>query len=102
MTRRADGDRRNTLATAELAPAAGPAPRTTTLEQCLEEPFLTSGQVLLCSLGGDLAGEQTAQQLRGALLAAGFAAGVTRHLIRVSPLLRRSSKGRYQLRPLER
>jgi hypothetical protein len=76
-----------------------PAPRSTTLEQCIEDMFPTSNQVLLCSFGGDLAGEQTAQQLRDALLGAGFAARVTRHLIRASPLLRRSSRDGYQLRP---
>jgi hypothetical protein len=79
-----------------------PTPHPTTLAQLVEEPFPTSDQVLLCSFGGDLAGERTTQQLRNCLLAAGFAARVTRHLIRISPLLRRSSKGRYQLQPLER
>ena len=78
-----------------------PAPHPTTLAQLMKEPFPTSDQVLLCSFGGDLAGERTAQQLRNSLLAAGFAARVTRHLIRISPLLRQSSKGRYQLQPLE-
>lgn len=78
-------------------------PRTATLEQCLEQQFPTSDQVLLCSVdSGDLTGEQTTQQLRDALLAAGFYTRVTRHLIRVSPLLRRSSKGCYQLRSFER
>jgi hypothetical protein len=77
-------------------------PRTATLEQYLEQQFPTSDQVLLCSFGGDLTGEQTTRQLRDALCAAGLMAQVTHHLIRVSPLLRRSSKGCHQLRPFER
>ena len=77
------------------------APDTTTLARLLGDPFPTSDQVLLCSFWGDLAGERTVQELRDSLLAAGFAARVTRHLIRISPLLRRSSKGCYQLKPLE-
>jgi hypothetical protein len=68
----------------------------------LEQHFPTSDQVLLCSFGGNLTGEQTTRQLRGALVAAGFLAQLTHHLIRVSPLLRRSSKGCHQLRPFER
>ena len=78
------------------------APDTTTLARLSEQPFPTSDQVLLCSFSDDLAGERTVQELRDSLLAAGFAARVTRHLIRISPVLRRSSKGRYQLKPLER
>jgi hypothetical protein len=34
-------------------------PRTATLEQYLEQHFPTSDQVLLCSFGGNLTGEQT-------------------------------------------
>ena len=71
-----------------------------TLAQLSEQPFPTSDQVLLCSFPDDLAGERTVQELRDSLLAAGFAARETRHLIRICPVLRRSSKGRYQLKPL--
>jgi hypothetical protein len=75
---------------------------TTTLARLSEEPFPTSDQILLCSFSGDLAGERTVQELRDSLLAAGFARRVTRHLIHISPLLTRSSKVGYRLKPLER
>lgn len=76
-----------------------PAAPDTTLARLSEQPFPTSDQVLLCSFRNDLAGDRTIQELRDSLLAAGFPARVTRHLIRISPVLRRSSKGRYQLKP---
>lgn len=81
--------------------ALSTAPHISGLAHLAEAPFPTSDQVLLCSVGDNLAGERTAQQLRESLRDAGFPARVTRHLIRLSPLLRRCSKGRYQLRPLE-
>ena len=71
-----------------------------TLRRLSEQPFPTSDQVLLCSFGLDLAGQRTVQELRDSLRAAGFAARVTRHLIRISPVLCRASKGRYRLKPL--
>jgi hypothetical protein len=73
----------------------------TTLEPYLDTPFPTSDYVLLCSFGQNPTNEQTTQQLRAALLAAGFSPRVTRHLIRVSPLIHRCSKGHYRLRPYE-
>lgn len=76
--------------------------RASTLAKHLQPQFPVSDQVLLCSFGGDLTGEQTTRQLRDALVAAGFRARTARHLIRVSPLLRRSTKGWYRLRPFER
>ena len=71
------------------------------LGQHVGEWFPTSDQVLLGSFGVDLDGERTSRQLRDGLLAAGFASAAARHLIRVSPLLRRSSRGSYRIRPFE-
>jgi hypothetical protein len=79
---------------------ARPAAPDATLARLSKQPFPTSDQVLLCTFRDDLAGERTVQELRNSLLAAGFAARVTRHLIRISPVLRESSKGGYQLKPL--
>ncbi|MGZ4618985.1 MAG: hypothetical protein ACXV3F_09750 [Frankiaceae bacterium] len=73
-----------------------------TLSRLSKQPFPTSDQVLLCSFGADLAGERSVPELREFLRAAGFAAPVTRHLIRISPVLCRSAKGRYRLKPFER
>lgn len=67
-----------------------------------EPRFPVADQVLLCSFGGDFTGEQTTRQLCDALVAAGFLPRTARHLIRASPLLRRSFKGWYRLRPFER
>ena len=76
-------------------------PGTTSLDQHLGEPFPESDHVLLCSFGVHLHGEQTIRQLCEALHTAGFPRQVTRHLVRLSPLLRRSARGRYQIRPFE-
>ena len=74
-------------------------PGTTSLDQHPGEPFPESDHVLLCSFGVHLHGEQTIRQLRDALHTAGFLRRVTGHLVRISPVLRRSSRGRYQIRP---
>jgi hypothetical protein len=71
------------------------------LRQHMDQPFPISDQVLLCSFDLDLRGHRTTQQLRHALIAAGFLPRATDHLIRVSRLLRRSSRGCYQLRPFQ-
>jgi hypothetical protein len=72
----------------------------TMLEPYLDTPFPTSDYVLLCSFGQNT-NEQTTRQLRAALLAAGFSPRVTGHLIRLSPLIHRCSRGHYRLRPYE-
>jgi len=69
-----------------------------TLQQYMDQSFRTSDQVLLCSFGPDLAAERTTRELRRALVAAGFLGPATAHLIRVSPLLDRSSRRCYRLR----
>jgi hypothetical protein len=78
-----------------------PATPDTTLARLSHQPFPTSDQVLLCGFRDDPAGERTVRELRDSLLAAGFPARVTRHLIRISPVLISSSKGRYQLKPFD-
>jgi hypothetical protein len=64
-----------------------------------DEPFDTSGQVLLCCFGLNKAPSATrsAAQLRAALVEAGFRVTVIRHLIHTSPLLRRAPNGDYRL-----
>ncbi len=64
----------------------------------MDHLFPTSDHVLLCCFGPQLSGERTDRQLRHALCEAGFSAPLARHLIRVSPLLRRTSRGRHRLR----
>jgi hypothetical protein len=65
-----------------------------------DEPFDTSGHVLLCCFGldRDPSATRSAAQLRTALVDAGFRVTVTRHLIRTSPLLCRAPNGDYRLR----
>jgi len=72
------------------------------LLQHVDQPFPTADQVLLRSFDSDLRGHRTTQQLRHNLIAAGFLPRATDHLIRVSPLLRKCSRGRYQLQPFQR
>jgi len=75
------------------------------LEHYLEsEPFHTSDQALLCCFGLDpeVSATRSTVQLRTALVEAGFRVTATRHLIRTSPLLRRTAYGRYRLRAFER
>jgi hypothetical protein len=74
------------------------------LEQYLDsEPFGTSDQALLCCFGLDKEASATrsSAQLRRALVDAGFRVTVARHLIRSSPLLRRTGDGRYRLRDFD-
>jgi hypothetical protein len=84
-----------------LNPFTRGAGRGHSLAEYLDQPFPTSDHVLLCSFGLDLRGERTRQQLRAVLRSAGFPGPVTRHLIGISPLLRRGSKGRYRLREFQ-
>lgn len=64
-------------------------------------PFPTSDAILLCSFDPAVASTRTHAQLRTALLAAGYVGPQARHLIRISPLLRRLPGSRYQLRRFE-
>jgi hypothetical protein len=71
------------------------------LKACLSpEPFATSDQVLLCCFGLDQSTERSTAQLRKALVEVGFRAPAAREIIRMSPLIHRSSTGSYQLRRL--
>jgi len=79
-----------------------PSTRTTmtppqTLTPYLGQPFPTADLILLCGFGSDLAGERTAKALHHLMVESGFPASMTRHLIRTSPLLRRTSRGCYRL-----
>lgn len=67
----------------------------------LKQPSPTADQVLLYSFGPDLTGTRTYRELSIALLRAGSSPLFAHHLIRVSPLLHRASKGCYCLRKAE-
>jgi hypothetical protein len=79
-----------------------PRRREPTLQAQLEQPFLTADYALLCCFGVDSTGERSAEQLRLALLTAGFSGPLARHLVRVSPLLHPTSAGCFRLRGFER
>lgn len=65
----------------------------------LEHEFPTDTDlILLCSFRADLDGEQTIDQLRKDLLAAGFRAPHARYVIRSSEILQQVSRDRYRLR----
>jgi hypothetical protein len=62
------------------------------------ELFTTSDQVLLCCFGLDQAAERSGEQLRTALVEAGFTSTGARRVIRASGLIHRTSNGSYRLR----
>lgn len=72
--------------------------RPSDLAASLVDSFPASDAVLMCSFGLDDATIRTGAQLRAALIEAGYRACVARHLVRISPLLRRLPRGDYQLR----
>jgi hypothetical protein len=65
------------------------------------EPFATSEQVLLCCFGLDQSARRSGAQLREALVGAGFSLPGACAIVRVSPLVRRTSGGFYRLRSLD-
>jgi hypothetical protein len=77
-----------------------PRPQIGLVQYLPGEPFATSEQVLLSCFGlvGDASGTRSPAQLRTALIDAGFRGTAARHLIRTSPLLRRTATGQYHLR----
>ena len=83
-------------------PAAATRVPEETLRPYLEQPFPSSDLVLLCSFDSDLDTECTARQLHRELLTAGFRGALARHLIRVSPVLRRTSTGYYRIQQFRR
>ncbi|MCA1695434.1 MAG: hypothetical protein LC749_12260 [Actinobacteria bacterium] len=70
----------------------------TTLKRLQHEFPTDADLILLCSFRADLDGEQTIDQLRKGLLAAGFRALHAHHVIRSSEILQRVSRNRYRLR----
>lgn len=81
----------------------GPRPaRPPNLHRHVGQPFPTPDAILLCSFGLDGTGTRTHRQLRTALRSVGYVAPLARHLILISPLLRRLPGSRYQLRQFER
>jgi hypothetical protein len=65
------------------------------------QPFATSDQVLLCCFGLDLSAERSSSQLCKALIEAGFGLSDAREVLRISPLVHRTSAGSYRLRGVD-
>ena len=61
------------------------------------QPFSSADLVLLCSFGPDLTSSRTHDELRTALMLAGYRGAFNRHLIATSPLLDRRAGNRYVL-----
>ena len=72
-----------------------------TLARYVGQPFPTADHILLCCFGTELVDQRTYQELRSALIQAGFAGPVVRHLISMSPVVRRAAKGSYRMRQFE-
>ena len=68
-----------------------------TLKRHLGEPFPTADYILLCSFGPEQRGLRTSHELRQALIRSGFTGPLVRHLISVSPVVRRASRSCYRL-----
>ena len=61
-------------------------------------PFTTADQVLLSCFGLDQVGQRSREQLREALVEAGFSPPSARAVVRASPLIHRTLDGSYRLR----
>ena len=68
------------------------------LERYVGQPFSTADYVLLCCFGTELLGQRTYQELRQALIQSGFTGPLVRHLISVSPVVRRAADRCYSIR----
>ena len=68
------------------------------LKRYLGQPFSTADYVLLCCFGTELRGQRTYQQLHQALIQSGFTGPLVRHLISVSPVVRRATNRCYSIR----
>jgi hypothetical protein len=64
------------------------------------EPFATSEPVLLCCFGVDQSTERSSAELCRALVDVGFPSPAAREIVRLSPLIHRSSDKSYRLRRL--
>jgi hypothetical protein len=68
------------------------------LERYLGQPFSTADYILLCCFGTELQGQRTHQELHQALIQSGFTGPLVRHLISVSPVVRRAANRGYCIR----
>ena len=68
------------------------------LERYVGQPFSTADYVLLCCFGTELIGQRTYQELHKALIQSGFTGPLVRHLIIVSPVVRRVANRCYSIR----
>lgn len=72
-----------------------------TLERYVGQPFPAADYVLLSCFGVGLTGERTYEELRRALLQAGYTGPLLRHVIRVSPVIYRGASGSYRIKNFE-
>ena len=68
-----------------------------TLQRYIGEPFPTADYILLCCFGPEPGGQRTYHELRQALIQSGFTGPLVRHLISVSPVVRRMANSCYRL-----
>ena len=68
------------------------------LERYIGQPFSTADYVLLCCFGTEQLGQRTYQELHQALIQSGFTGPLVRHLISVSPMVRRAANRCYSIR----
>ena len=68
------------------------------LKRYVGQPFSTADYVLLCCFGTELLGQRTYQELHHALIQSGFTGPLVRHLISVSPVVRRAANRCYSIR----
>ena len=72
-----------------------------TLTRYVGQPPSTADYTLLCCFGTELLGQRTYQELHQALIQSGFAGPLVRHLISVSPVVRRAANRCYCIRKFE-
>ena len=77
---------------------SSPAGLGATLERYLGQPVSTADYILLCCFDTELGGERTYQELHQALIRSGFTGPLVRHLISVSPVVRRAANRCYCIR----
>ena len=68
------------------------------LKRYVGQPFSTADYVLLCCFGSEPRGQRTYQELHQALIQSGFTGPLARHLISVSPVVRRAANRCYCIR----
>ena len=82
-------------------PRSSPVANEGTLERYVGQPPSTADYTLLCCFGTELLGQRTYQELHQALIQSGFTGPLVRHLISVSPVVRRAANRCYSIRKFD-